>query len=61
MDSQIVFGEKMIPVKLPENVQAAPQDLSTRLTPVDDLEDTIRKALQKPLGRPPISEVARPD
>jgi hypothetical protein len=61
MDSQIVFGEKMIPVKLPENVQAAPQDLSTRLTPVDDIEETIRKALQIPLGRAPISEVARPD
>jgi hypothetical protein len=61
MDAQIVFGEKMIPVKLPENVQTAPQDLSTRLAPVDDIEDTIGKALQKPLGRKPLSEVARPD
>ncbi len=61
MDSQIVFGEKMIPVNLPENVQTAPQDLSTSLSPVDDIEDTIRKALQKPSGRLPLSEVARPD
>ena len=61
MDAQIVFGEKMIPVKLPENVQAAPQDLSTSLSAVDDIEGTIRKALQEPLGRSPLSEVARPD
>ena len=61
MDAQIVFGEKMIPVKLPENVLTAPQDLSTSLSPVDDIEDTIRKALQKPLGRKPLSETARPD
>ncbi len=61
MDTQIVFGEKMIPVKLPENAQTAPQDLSTSLSAVDDIEDTIRNALQKPLGRSPLSEVARPD
>jgi hypothetical protein len=61
MEAQIVFGEQMIPVKLPENVQVAPQGLSTSLTPVDDTEDTVRKALQKPLGRPPLSAVAKPD
>ena len=61
MDAQIVFGEKMVPVKLPENVWTAPQDLSTSLSPVDDIEDTIRKALYSPLGRPPLSEVAKPD
>ena len=61
MDAQIVFGEKMIPLKLPENVQTAPQDLSTSLSAVDDIEDTIHNALQKPLGRSPLSEVARPD
>ncbi len=61
MDAQIVFGEKMIPVKLPENVQTAPQDLSTRLSAVGDIEGTIRKALREPLGRSPLGEVARPD
>ena len=61
MDAQIVFGEKMIPVKLPENVQTAPQDLSTSLSAVDDVEDTIRNALQKPYGRSPLRAVARPD
>ena len=61
MEEQIVYGEKMIPVKLPENVQATPQSLSTNLDPVDDIEAEIRKALQHPLGRPPLSDMARPN
>jgi nickel-dependent lactate racemase len=61
MEEQIVYGEKMIPVKLPENVQAAPQSLSTSLPPVDDIEAEIRAALQQPLGRPPLGETVRPN
>ena len=61
MEEQIVFGDRMIPVKLPDNVQSAPQEFSTNLSPVDDLEGTFRKALQEPLGRPPLSKVAKPN
>lgn len=60
MEEQIVFGDRMIPVKLPDNTQSAPQGLSTTLPPVDDLEATIREALQAPLGRPPLREFVRP-
>jgi len=61
MEEQIVFGDRMIPVKLPDNVQSAPQGFSTNLSPVDDIEGTFRKALQEPLGRPPLSKVAKPN
>jgi hypothetical protein len=60
MEEQIVFGDRMIPVKLPVNTQSAPPGLSTTLPPVDDLEATIREALQAPLGRPPLRELIRP-
>jgi hypothetical protein len=61
MKEQIVFGEQMIPVKLPENAISAPPGLSTALSSVDDVEETIRKALNKPLGRPPLGEWVKPN
>lgn len=61
MEDQIVFGDQMIPVKLPDNVKSAPPGLSTTLSPVDDIEETIRKPLKEPLGRPPLSEIVKPD
>ncbi len=61
MEDHIVFGKRMLPVKLPDTVQSAPPGLSTSLPPVDDTEGIIRKALQEPLGRPPLSETVRPD
>ena len=61
MEAQIVFGEKMMPVNLPDNVRSAPPGLSTSLSAVDDIEKTIRQALQAPLGRPPLRELAGPN
>ena len=61
MEEQIVYGDRMIPVKLPDNVQSAPPGISTTLTPVDDLEGAIRKALQEPLGRSPLSKIVKPN
>ena len=61
MEEQIVFGEQMIPIKLPENTMIAPPGLSTSLSPVDDVEGTIRKALKEPLGRPPLGELVKPN
>jgi len=60
VEEQIVYGDQMIPVKLPDNVKSAPPGLSTTLPPVDDNETAIRKALEKPLGRPPLSEMVKP-
>ena len=61
MEDQIVFGDRMIPVKLPDNVQSAPPGLSTTLPPVDNPEETIFRALQRPLGRPPLREMVKPN
>ncbi len=36
MEDQIVFGDRMISVKLPDNARSAPPGLSTTLPPVDD-------------------------
>ncbi|MGD2271678.1 MAG: lactate racemase domain-containing protein [Desulfobacterales bacterium] len=61
MEDQIIFGDRMIPVKLPDNVLSAPPELATPLTPVDDIAETIRKALRKPLGRPPLGQIVKPN
>jgi len=60
MEDQIVFGDRMIPVKLPDDVRTAPPGLSTTLPPVDNPEKTILRALQRPLGRPPLREIVKP-
>ena len=61
MEEQIVFGDEMMPITLPDDVQIAPPGLSTTLSAVDDIEATVRQALHEPIGRPLLSETARPD
>lgn len=60
MKDQIVFGDRMIPVELPDDVGTAPPGLTTTLQPVEDIEAAIRKALDAPLGAPPLRAMARP-
>lgn len=60
MEEQIVFGAGTIPVTLPDNVITAPPGLSTTLAATEDIQGVIRKALQKPLGRPPLHELVAP-
>jgi hypothetical protein len=60
MKEQIVFGDHMARVTLPANVIAAPPGLSTTLAPVDDIAGEIQRALQNPLGRPPLPELVKP-
>ena len=61
MKDQIVFGSRMIPVELPDDVQSAPPGLSTTLPPAEDMEGTIRTALENPLGRARLRDMARSD
>ncbi len=61
MEEKIVFGDRMITANLPATVRSAPPGLATTLAPVNDIEETIRKALQKPIGRKPLSQTARPN
>jgi len=60
MDEQIVFGDRMIPVKLPDRTKFLPQGLSTSLPPVSDLKAAIQDALRRPLGLPPLRDLAKP-
>jgi hypothetical protein len=60
MDEQIVFGDRMIPVKLPDRTRFISQGLSTSLPPVADLKMTVMEALKRPLGLPPLRDLARP-
>jgi nickel-dependent lactate racemase len=50
-----------MPIKLPDDVQSVPPGLSTTLSAVDNIEATVRQALQEPIGRPLLGETARPD
>jgi hypothetical protein len=60
MRTEIVFGNRMIPVTLPDNVQVVPPGLDSGLKPATDLAATIAGALNEPLGLPPIRELVRP-
>jgi hypothetical protein len=60
MKEQVVYGDRMIPVTLPDNAWTAPPGLTTTLTPVEDIEATIRRALERPLGRPRLRDLAKP-
>jgi len=61
MREEIVFGDRMMDVELPDTVMSAPPGLSTTLSPLDDIEGEIRSALQRPLGRVPLNEMAKPN
>jgi len=61
MKDQIVFGGRMIPVELPDGIQSAPPGLSTTLTPAEDLKETLRSAIENPLGRARLRDRARSD
>jgi hypothetical protein len=60
MDEQIVYGDRMIPVQLPERTKIVPPGLSTSLPPVANLKATIEEALKNPLDLPPLRELAKP-
>lgn len=49
MEEQIVFGDEVMPIALPDNIQSAPPGLSTTLSVVDNIEATVRQALLEPL------------
>lgn len=43
MDEQMVFGDRMIPVKLPDRTKIAQPGLSVFLPPVENLEQHSRR------------------
>jgi len=60
MDEQIVFGDRVIPVKLPPRTRVASPGISIPLPPVHNLREIIQDALRNPLGTPPLCELVKP-
>ena len=62
MEEPFVSGDRWITVRLPAGRSeiVSPGGISLPLSPVEDLTETVRAALNAPLDTPPLREVARP-
>src|SRR5260221_8869254 len=60
MRLEIPFGDDLLPVDLPDRAKLISGGERTSLPPVDDLERTVRAALDAPLGAPPVEDLVRP-
>lgn len=60
MEHQVVSGPGFVTARLPDHTQVVSPGFSIGLDVTDDLEATVRKALEAPLDRPPLKEIARP-
>jgi Lactate racemase N-terminal domain len=56
----IPYGDAVIESELPEGATVISGGATTALPPVVDLEATVRDALAKPLGCPPVGRLVRP-
>jgi Lactate racemase N-terminal domain len=61
MKDAIVFGDRMMPITLPDDVRLALPGLSTTLPAAENIEEAIRSALLEPLGRPPLQALVKSD
>ena len=58
---EIVFGDKLIPVTLPEPVVSATTGHGAEEMPaINNIRQALKTAMADPLGVPPLSETARP-
>src|SRR2546428_438689 len=56
MRERIVFGDRWLDVELPDETHEAPAGIALPLAPVEDLTQTVRECMQKPLDLPPLRE-----
>jgi hypothetical protein len=56
----VPYGSGTLQAALPDETFFVPFAGGRKLTPLEDLEGSIREALAKPLGMPPLREIARP-
>ena len=59
MIEEIVFGNRWVTAKLPDDTVVVPPGVSIPLDPVEDIGAAVRAALDQPLDLPPLKEVAR--
>jgi|Deesub1362A_J573_1020465.scaffolds.fasta_scaffold00026_120 hypothetical protein len=60
MDQQIVFGDRMIPVRLPDQTHIVSPGLEGSIPSVSEPRQEIRRALDNPVGLPPLGDLVRP-
>jgi hypothetical protein len=59
IERTIVSGDGFVTATLPDRTQVAPSGVGVSLEPADDLDSVIAGALEDPLDRDPLREVAR--
>lgn len=60
-EERILYGMEMIPVKLPKNVLIAkPEGGAEKSEAIPDIKEGLKKALDHPLGLPPLRDLAKP-
>jgi hypothetical protein len=59
MKTEIVFGDRFVPVELSGKLYEAPASPTLPLPAVDDLREAVARALAAPLGLPPLRDLAR--
>jgi len=60
MRLDIPFGDELLPVDLPDRATLISGGQHASLSAVDNLAQTVRAALDKPLGSPPVEQLVRP-
>lgn len=60
MQRQIICGPEYISATLPERTQDVSPGFSLKMEATEDLATTVAAALDDPLDRPPLREIARP-
>ena len=58
---EIVFGDKLIPVQLPEPVLISAAEYGAeKVEAINDIRQALKDVMTDPIGAPPIKEIARP-
>src|ERR671915_452519 len=60
MKHTIVYGSGTLVVDIPEHTTVVSPGVSLLLPTTDDLESTVRDALERPLDGPPLRDRVRP-
>jgi hypothetical protein len=60
MRLDIPFGDDLLPVDLPDRAALISGGQQASLPPVDNLEQTVRATLDRPLGSPPVEQLVEP-
>jgi len=60
MQENLPFGDRVVPVELPERTRIVSGGFGTKLPPLPDLDAALATTLAAPLGLPPVEQLVRP-